>query len=596
MEMKDPEMRHALLQTALASTVSAVQVKKTAAGTEPTSAPAAHAGSVIDFSHGYLDIALEHKDRASLVLLLKHARAASQHCSVRPLWHVIDALPRIHKQYSTCVLAFFAGMKLQGARQMRPTSRVLLETRMITLSRFTTPDAASLMWKRNLEAHTCVSLAEHEEQGGPVHSVYSPWPGIASRAVLQTLVSLDSSVFKDNEVVSAALSALWHDYGRRRYIWGLCKYLMFACCFTAFTMHSARANESSPTELSDMASATAAISAAGSVHFLFLEGKQLAAQELAVGPAGARTSRLERVVRAVPGLQLITEYLSDPWNCLDVVVHTCVLGSIGSRATGQAPATSQAWAAFANVFLWLNLSFYLRGFPATGPLIRMVLEICCSMRAFFLLLGIMFVGFSAAFTVLFEAAWLESYRDEHGHRMPFETMGRSAFTLFLILLGDFDTDMFEYATVPGYAIAFFIVFVLAVVIVMLNLLIALMGDAYGRVQAVARPEFLKERAKIILELTTAADEERLDLKNACVFQLSQTDHDEVDDSATRMQKDEVSMRLEAVQAQQASMQSEMAAALRKMEASFDALNAATQASAAQNATTQRLLAKLVKGK
>ena len=86
---------------------------------------------------------------------------------------------------------------------------------------------------------------------------------------------------------------------------------------------------------------------------------------------------------------------------------------------------------------------YLRGFPATGPLIRMVLEICRSMRAFLLLLGIVFVGFSAAFTVLFQSAWSDSYYVQHGHRMPFETVGRSAFTLFKILLGDFDTDMFE---------------------------------------------------------------------------------------------------------------------------------------------------------
>ena len=115
---------------------------------------------------------------------------------------------------------------------------------------------------------------------------------------------------------------------------------------------------------------------------------------------------------------------------------------------------------------------------------------------------------------------------------------------------------------------------MVVVIIMLNLLIALMADAYGRVQAMARPEFLKERARILVEIMTEADEHRLALGDAVTFQISQTDRDNVADAATRLQQDEVTMRLRTLEQGLTDERDRSAAQARRLYASIGSIERA----------------------
>ena len=78
-----------------------------------------------------------------------------------------------------------------------------------------------------------------------------------------------------------------------------------------------------------------------------------------------------------------------------------------------------------------------------GPLVRMLMEIVRSMATFLLVLAIVFIGFSAAFSVLFRGSWDESYYARHEQAPPFASVGESVFALFRMLLGDFDTEVFE---------------------------------------------------------------------------------------------------------------------------------------------------------
>eukprot|EP01046_Picozoa_sp_COSAG06_P088459 COSAG06_NODE_34878_length_468_cov_0.688347_1_plen_113_part_10 len=84
-------------------------------------------------------------------------------------------------------------------------------------------------------------------------------------------------------------------------------------------------------------------------------------------------------------------------------------------------------------------------------------------------------------------------------RMQFDTVSRAMFTSFRMMMGDFDAETLNDAYMPKLAWAVFFLYILIVNIVMLNLLIALMGGSYERVEEYAKLESLKNRAQLILE-------------------------------------------------------------------------------------------------
>ena len=64
------------------------------------------------------------------------------------------------------------------------------------------------------------------------------------------------------------------------------------------------------------------------------------------------------------------------------------------------------------------------------------------------------------------------------------------------MLGDFDVDILEQPS----SILIFILFQFIVVVLMMNLIIAIMGDSYEKVKEHETIEALHERAKIIVDM------------------------------------------------------------------------------------------------
>lgn len=58
------------------------------------------------------------------------------------------------------------------------------------------------------------------------------------------------------------------------------------------------------------------------------------------------------------------------------------------------------------------------------------------------------------------------------------------------------------------AIALFIAYLMSLMIVLLNLLIAIMGDSYDRVKNTEETKFLKERAEVILDMESMLSESK----------------------------------------------------------------------------------------
>jgi transient receptor potential cation channel subfamily V member 6 len=106
------------------------------------------------------------------------------------------------------------------------------------------------------------------------------------------------------------------------------------------------------------------------------------------------------------------------------------------------------------------------------------------------------VGFSQAFFVI-------SSSDPSS---PFGTFRSSLLNSFVFMLGNFDPSAFEGNVLHGFAVFLSCVYMLIVSILLLNLLIALMGDSYAEVKGKGMAQWKLEQANIITEMQGSMSE------------------------------------------------------------------------------------------
>jgi hypothetical protein len=122
-------------------------------------------------------------------------------------------------------------------------------------------------------------------------------------------------------------------------------------------------------------------------------------------------------------------------------------------------------------------------------IVTMIIQIAYTIRFFLLVLFIVLAGFTQAF-------WLLSNVD---NGLLFGNVKSAFLTSFMYMLGqNIDTD-FTGTVSPKLSTFLLIVFMLTMIILNLNLLIALMGDVFSRVRAKGQAVWRKEQASIIIE-------------------------------------------------------------------------------------------------
>ena len=136
-----------------------------------------------------------------------------------------------------------------------------------------------------------------------------------------------------------------------------------------------------------------------------------------------------------------------------------------------------------------ELMFYLGGLESTGSLIRMVIKITHGIKGLVAILAIMVVSFAGSYTVLFQSHPTDG----------FEGFDRTSLTVYGFLFGSYDVPVFDASASPALAKFLVSIFMFFVVIVLLNLLIALMGDIFDEVQSRAESESTFGKAKLIVE-------------------------------------------------------------------------------------------------
>ena len=214
----------------------------------------------------------------------------------------------------------------------------------------------------------------------------------------------------------------------------------------------------------------------------------------------------------------------DIWNVLDVftllgipavlatqLVEVVVMISSGENADADVASGFSGSSFLAALVLpaaWFGGLYYMLGFKESGTLIRMVLVICWSIGPFLFVLGATLTGFALAFFALNQAGPGEIELPDVGpysvsdEASGYSNAGEALLTGFALMLGDFDLQEFAASLSPTLMRILFVVFMLLVNIVLLNLLIAIMGDVFDRVQDSAKAQYLYSLAKIILEYDT----------------------------------------------------------------------------------------------
>lgn len=181
------------------------------------------------------------------------------------------------------------------------------------------------------------------------------------------------------------------------------------------------------------------------------------------------------------------------WNIIDLLSTILVLTSIGlDFAENEHVERSFGVRSMAVFFLWLKFFYFLRIFSATAAFIRMITEIFRDMAVFSLIYVIANLAFANAFFLL------ERGFSEKGDKIVGDNLYYVIIYTYMTGLGEFDTE-FQDQENEGYYWAFFLICTILIQIVMLNLLIAIMGDTFARVQEAKSEAEMKERCKLMSE-------------------------------------------------------------------------------------------------
>jgi len=137
-------------------------------------------------------------------------------------------------------------------------------------------------------------------------------------------------------------------------------------------------------------------------------------------------------------------------------------------------------------FLWVRLFYFMQMFQKTAAFVRMILEISIDIRIFLL---IYFVGVLAISNCLYiTGMYIKIQKYNPINAKIYETIAGEDFLqsfiyVYLQALGELGVENYNSSYAPLTYWTFFFNSSLFLQIVLLNLLIAIMGDTFDRIQA-----------------------------------------------------------------------------------------------------------------
>eukprot|EP00808_Paulinella_micropora_P004622 g14134.t1 len=204
----------------------------------------------------------------------------------------------------------------------------------------------------------------------------------------------------------------------------------------------------------------------------------------------------------------LTNYLSYLENCLFALVFFLTYVSVALSLLGL--SAKYFFMSVGVLVAWCYVFCLLLGFRITGPFVIMIYKMMKSdVVRFAVIYSVLLLGFSAAFIVLQDSGDLPV--DEYV--LAFCQM---ISTLFMVMLGDVGFQDFNEDIMPEYkwlSSLFLLLYVIVITIMLLNLLIAMMGNTYDEVNETSTKEWNLSFAQIVLSVEHEMDKKDLRTTN-----------------------------------------------------------------------------------
>jgi WD40 repeat protein len=322
-------------------------------------------------------------------------------------------------------------------------------------------------------AHFLSKIPNSTASGQPVIPQFLPLQGAASLEMLALFTEisdeLDSPDIFDSQAGSLCLQFAWETVGAKTHFTMLISYVIFLMIYSVaiFGYESLRKGGHER------------VASIFQLLVLAQMGLYLSQQMLQL----ASTSK-DMDLRGLVNFFAGNVWVVQDWISFGLVSTGILLRLIMDGETVK----SSCILAIGSLFVWFKCLYYMRAYEGSGPLVAMVLRIAYDIRYFVLILALVLTGFAQAF-------WLISHHDA---ALDFGTLEGAFMNSYLYMLGNFSGD-FSGTLNPSLGQFLLAMFMFFMAILMLNLLIALMGETFSSVSEKKLPQWRWEQAVIILE-------------------------------------------------------------------------------------------------
>eukprot|EP01025_Chloroclados_australasicus_P016567 TRINITY_DN1833_c1_g1_i2.p1 TRINITY_DN1833_c1_g1~~TRINITY_DN1833_c1_g1_i2.p1 ORF type:complete len:1159 (-),score=134.28 TRINITY_DN1833_c1_g1_i2:32-3235(-) len=221
---------------------------------------------------------------------------------------------------------------------------------------------------------------------------------------------------------------------------------------------------------------------------------------------------------AILGRQLISDllhmfsrglylWIREGWNIIRAATYILFCVIFAFQMAGWASGTSgqhdtlTALSSVQFILIGATIMGMFRVFKNTGPTIQMIMEVTKEATFYIVILALLIFSFCMAFfTLLYGTGEMQLAQDR-----DLDTPGHSEFLHALVgtvsmAMGIYDPQDYYASTYWWLAIPLLFLFLLALVIILFNLLISVLGDSFQKSKQLERARFMRARVEIMDEL------------------------------------------------------------------------------------------------
>ncbi|KAF9411487.1 hypothetical protein HW555_009728 [Spodoptera exigua] len=194
------------------------------------------------------------------------------------------------------------------------------------------------------------------------------------------------------------------------------------------------------------------------------------------------------------------QLIHEPAKFIFLISNLLLLACIPARLMRQT-MLEEALLIFLLPGFWFLLMFFAGAVKLTGPFVTMIYSmITGDMFTFGIIYSIVLFGFSQSFYFLYKGF-------PNVQSTLFSSYPSTWMALFQITLGDYSYTDLSMTTYPNLSKTVFAIFMVFVPILLLNMLIAMMGNTYAHVIEQSEKEWVKQWAKIVVSLERSVAQE-----------------------------------------------------------------------------------------